>query len=163
MALDMAKYLARFVEEARDHVTKLNEGLVRLEKDPEDAETTNAIFRSAHTIKGSARMMKLTPISEVAHKLEDCLGAVREKKIRYSRELADLLFKGTDAISEMIEKTSAGQELDMDNAALCEELTKAAEGQPVPEGAVPVPAEKTAGPLPVSAPPVQAAAPAPPV
>ena len=156
MALDMAKFLARFVEEARDHVTKLNEGLVRLEKDPEDAETTNAIFRSAHTIKGSARMMKLAPISEVAHKLEDCLGAVREKKIRYSQELADLLFKGIDAISEMIEKTAAGQELAMDNAALCEELMRAAEGQPVP-------LEKTAETLPVSTQPVQAAAPAPPV
>ena len=124
MALDMAKFLARFVEEARDHVTKLNEGLVRLEKDPEDAETTNAIFRSAHTIKGSARMMKLAPISDVAHKIEDCLGAVREKKISYSQELADVLFKGIDTISEMIEKTAAGQELTMDNATLCEELMR---------------------------------------
>jgi len=128
MALDISKFLARFVEEARDHVEKLNEGLVRLEKDPEDAELTNAVFRSAHTIKGSARMMKLAPISEVAHRLEDCLGAVREKKIHYSRELADLLFKGVDAISGMIEKTAAGQELVMDNSALCEELMRAAEG-----------------------------------
>ncbi len=151
MALDMAKFMARFVEEARDHVTKLNEGLVSLEKDPGDAETTNAVFRSAHTIKGSARMMKLTPISEVAHKLEDCLGAVREKKISYSRELADLLFKGIDAISEMIEKTAAGQDLAMDNTALCEELMRAAEGQSVST-------EKTAELLS----PVQAAAPAPP-
>ncbi len=163
MAFDMAKFLARFVEEARDHVEKLNEGLVRLEKDPEDTETINAIFRSAHTIKGSARMMKLTPISEVAHKLEDCLGAVREKKIRYSHELADLIFKGIDAVSEMIEKTAAGQELAMDNTALCEELMRAAEGQPVSPGAVPVPEEKTAEPLPSSTQPVQAATPAPPV
>ncbi len=159
MALDMAKFLARFVEEARDHVAKLNEGLVHLEKDPEDEETTNAIFRSAHTIKGSARMMKLTAISEVAHKLEDCLGAVREKKIHYSQELADLLFKGIDVISEMIEMTAAGQELAVDNAALCEELTRAAEGQPLPGDTVPVPEGKTAGPLPA----VQTAAPAPPV
>ena len=163
MALDMAKFLARFVEEARDHVTKLNEGLVRLEKDPEDAETTNAIFRSAHTIKGSARMMKLAPISEVAHKLEDCLGAVREKKIRYSRELADLLFKGINAISEMIEKTATGQELAMDNTSLCEELMRAAEGQPVSAGEVPVPLVKTAETMPFSTQPVQAAAPSPPV
>src|SRR5208337_2369768 len=163
MALDMAKFLARFVEEARDHVTKLNEGLVRLEKDPEDAETTNAIFRSAHTIKGSARMMKLAPISEVAHKIEDCLGAVREKKISYSQELADLLFKGIDTISEMIEKTAAGQELTMDNAALCEELMRAAEGQPLSGGAVPMPAEKIAETLTVSTQPFQAAEAASPV
>ncbi|MGO9014929.1 MAG: response regulator [Dissulfurispiraceae bacterium] len=163
MALDMAKFLARFVEEARDHVTKLNEGLVRLEKDPEDAETTNAIFRSAHTIKGSARMMKLAPISDVAHKIEDCLGAVREKKISYSQELADLLFKGIDTISEMIEKTAAGQELTMDNATLCEELMRAAEGQPLSGDAVAMPAEKKAETLTVSTQPFQAAEAAPPV
>lgn len=163
MALDMAKFLARFVEEARDHLTKLNEGLVRLEKDPEDAETTNAVFRSAHTIKGSARMMKLAPISEVAHKIEDCLGAVRDKKIAYSQELADLLFKGLDAISEMIEKTAAGQELPVDNDALCAELMRAAEGQPLSGGAVPMPADKTAKTTTVSTQTVQAAAPAPPV
>ena len=154
MALDMAKFLARFVEEARDHVQKLNEGLVRLEKDPEDAETTNAIFRSAHTIKGSARMMKLAPIAEVAHKIEDCLGAVRDKKIHYSQEFADLLFKGIDAISEMIEKTAIGQELAVDHTALCEELTRAAEGIPATGGAVPAPEEKTAEPWPAAAEPI---------
>src|SRR5208282_3118216 len=154
MALDMAKFLARFVQEARDHVEKLNEGLVRLEKDPEDAELTNAVFRSAHTIKGSARMMKLAPISEVAHRLEDCLGAVREKRIHYSRELADLLFKGVDAISGMIENTAAGQEIVMDNAGLCEELMKAAEGQPPA-------AEKKGGPTSSGAPVTSAPAGAP--
>ncbi|HCL81789.1 MAG TPA: hybrid sensor histidine kinase/response regulator, partial [Nitrospiraceae bacterium] len=73
MAFDMAKFLARFVEEAREHVEKLNKGLVFLEKNPDDSETINAIFRSAHTIKGSSRMMKLTHITGVAHKTEDVL------------------------------------------------------------------------------------------
>lgn len=81
MALDMAKFLARFVDEARDHINKLNEGLVRLEKHPEDSDTINDVFRSAHTIKGSSRMMKLNSITEVAHKMEDALGALREKRL----------------------------------------------------------------------------------
>ena len=128
MAFDMAKFLGRFVDEAREHVGKLNEGLVYLEKNPDDSETINSIFRSAHTIKGSSRMMKLGQITEVAHKLEDALGALREKKLKHSKELADLLFRGIDAISDMIEKTSAGQEITVDNSALCEDLAKAAEG-----------------------------------
>ncbi|MEK6655395.1 MAG: Hpt domain-containing protein, partial [Thermodesulfobacteriota bacterium] len=134
MALDMAKFLARFVDEARDHINKLNEGLVRLEKHPEDAETINDVFRSAHTIKGSSRMMKLNSITEVAHKMEDALGALREKKICHSRDLADVLFKGIDCITGMIEKVAAGQELNEDTSALCDELTKAAEGQFVSAG-----------------------------
>ncbi len=50
MAIDMAKFMARFVEEAREHINKLNEGLITLERNPDDAETINAVFRSAHTI-----------------------------------------------------------------------------------------------------------------
>ena len=105
MAFDMKKFIARFVEESREHVTRLNDGLIALEKNPDDSETIHAIFRSAHTIKGSSRMLKLATITELAHKLEDALGALREKKIAHSKELADLLFRGIDAISDMIEKT----------------------------------------------------------
>jgi two-component system chemotaxis sensor kinase CheA len=126
MALDMVKFLARFVEEAREHVSRLNEGLVKLEKDPHDKETVDAVFRSAHTIKGSSRMMKLVPISEVAHKLEDALAAVRDGKIRHSKELADALFKGTDYIAGLVEKTASGQLLDIDTGDICRELSLAA-------------------------------------
>ena len=118
MALDMAKFLARFVDEARDHINKLNEGLVRLEKHPEDSETINDVFRSAHTIKGSSRMMKLNSITEVAHKMEDALGALREKKIGHSRDLANVLFKGIDCIAGLVEKVAASQELNTDTSAL---------------------------------------------
>jgi chemotaxis protein histidine kinase CheA/ActR/RegA family two-component response regulator len=122
MAIDMKKFLARFVEEAREHVIKLENGIVSLEKNPADQETVNAVFRSAHTIKGSSRMMKLTPITEVAHKLEDVLGAVRDNKIKFSKPLSDVMFNAIDAISDMIEKVASGQEINTDNSALCEKL-----------------------------------------
>ncbi|MDP2168722.1 MAG: hybrid sensor histidine kinase/response regulator [Thermodesulfovibrionales bacterium] len=150
MAIDLSKFIARFVEEAREHVEKLNNGLVSLEKNPEDSETVNTVFRSAHTIKGSSRMMKLAAITEVAHSMEDALGALREKRISHSRELADLLFKGIDVISAMIEKVAAGEEIAMDTSALCEKLQGASEGQfskedPLPGIAVkePLTEEKT--------------------
>ncbi|MDP2158341.1 MAG: Hpt domain-containing protein, partial [Nitrospirota bacterium] len=108
MAFDVKKFIARFVEEARDHIEALNRGLVELEKNPGDEENINAIFRAAHTIKGSSRMLKLTAITEVAHKLEDALGELREKRIAHTRELAGLLFRGVDAVSAMIEMVSAG-------------------------------------------------------
>jgi len=129
MALDMAKFLARFVEEAREHIEKLNNGLVHLEKNPDDHETINSVFRSAHTIKGSSRMMKLTSITEVAHKMEDVLGALRDKKIKHSKELADILFKGIDAVTDMIDMVAAKQEITADYAPLCDELARAAEGK----------------------------------
>ena len=128
MALDMAKFLVRFVEEAREHINKLNEGLFTLEKTPDDSKTLNAVFRSAHTIKGSSKMMKLIQITEVAHRMEDVLEALREKKISHSKPLADILFRGIDAISDIVENIAAGREVRADNQALCEELKKASKG-----------------------------------
>ncbi len=128
MAFDIKKFIARFVEEARDHVTKLNDGLIALENSPGDLETIHAIFRSAHTIKGSSRMLKLTAITELAHTLEDVFGAMRDGKIAHSKELADLLFRGIDAISDMIEKTAAGQEITAGCDDLCRELAQTAGG-----------------------------------
>jgi two-component system chemotaxis sensor kinase CheA len=130
MTIDMAKFLARFVEEAREHITRLNQGLFTLEKTPGDSRTLDAVFRSAHTIKGSSKMMKLIRITEVAHRMEDVLDALREKKICYSKPLADLLFKGIDAISEIVENVAAGREVRADNQALCEELERASKGLP---------------------------------
>ncbi|MHB8092249.1 MAG: hybrid sensor histidine kinase/response regulator [Syntrophales bacterium] len=150
MALDMAKFMARFVDEARDHINKLNDGLVRLEKHPEDTETINDVFRSAHTIKGSSRMMKLNSITDVAHKMEDVLGALREKKLYHSRELANVLFKGIDCITVMIDKVAAGQKLDEDTIVLCDELTKAVDGQFASVGgAIPVNSVAAPEPLPI--------------
>ena len=129
MAIDMTKFLVRFAEEAREHINKLNEGLFTLEKTPGDSGTLNAVFRSAHTIKGSSKMMKLSQITEVAHRMEDVLEALREHKISHSKQLADILFKGIDAISDMVENIAAGREVRADNQELCEELKKASKGQ----------------------------------
>jgi len=153
------------VEEAREHLGGLNRGLVELEKNPDDAEIINAIFRAAHTIKGSSRMLKLTAITEVAHKLEDALGALREKRISHSRELAGLLFKGIDAVSTMVEKVSAGEQIVMDTVALCEALALAAEGKlspAPPAGDATVPENAPAPAAAVEQPVVRAESAAPP-
>ncbi|MGC2061371.1 MAG: hybrid sensor histidine kinase/response regulator [Thermodesulfovibrionales bacterium] len=128
MAFDIKKFVARFAEEARDHIEGLNRGLLELEKKPGDEENINAIFRAAHTIKGSARMLKLTAITELAHKLEDALGALREKRITHSRELAGLLFRGVDALSAMVDTVSDGEQTPLVDVSLCEALSQAAEG-----------------------------------
>src|SRR5665647_3968762 len=96
MAFDHAKFLARFVDEAREHCARISDGLLNLEKNPGDAETLNALFRSAHTIKGSSRMMKLLAVAEVAHHMEDVLDALRNGKIGLAPSLSDLLFRTVD-------------------------------------------------------------------
>lgn len=123
-----ARFIARFVEEAREHIGKLNEGLVSLESNPGNMDIVNQIFRSAHTIKGSSKILQLNEINQVSHKLEDALDALRAKKIPESRELFNLIFRAVDVVTGLVDKTEAGETITDDNKALCEELEQAAKG-----------------------------------
>ncbi len=110
MAFDSSKFIDRFVVEAREHCAKITDGLLALDSSPGDAETVNALFRSAHTIKGSARMLKVLGISELAHGLEDVLDAARSNRIAFTRELSALLFQGVDGLVAMLDRVSAGEQ-----------------------------------------------------
>lgn len=161
MAFDHAKFLARFVEEAKDHCARLTDGLLKLESSADDGEMLNALFRSAHTIKGSSRMMKLAGITELAHRLEDVLDAVRGGKLTVSAPLSDLLFKGVDNLSAMLEEVAAGRKAPDAPEALCETLSQAATGASpaaAAEGAEAgkAGAEPTAKTAPATLPPVEA-------
>ncbi|MDQ5911503.1 MAG: two-component system, chemotaxis family, sensor kinase CheA, partial [Pseudomonadota bacterium] len=133
MALDVKKFLGRFVGEARDHVARLETGLTALENGAADGEAINALFRSAHTIKGSSRMLKLASITDTAHQLEEVLGALREGRIVHTPELGSLLMRAVDAILVLVEQVeSIGTELPPPDQALCEALSRAAVGASTP-------------------------------
>jgi two-component system, chemotaxis family, sensor kinase CheA len=131
MVFDISKFIGKFAEEAGDHISKINTSLLEYEKDTENFDLLNQVFRSAHTIKGSARILQLSYISDVAHKLEDVLDALRNKKIPPSKEMFSLFFRTVDAISEMVEKTVAGEADIKDERGICAELEQALEGKSV--------------------------------
>lgn len=129
MALDLGRFIARFVDEARDHIRRLNDGIARLEAGSTDREDVNAIFRSAHTIKGSSRMLRLGPITEIAHRLEDVLGALREGSLCFDAPLAQVLYQGVDAISALVDRlaqTRDGESLPLAQPEVCDALARAA-------------------------------------
>jgi CheY-like chemotaxis protein len=132
MALDMSRFVGRFVEEAREHLTLLQDALLCLEKEPGDEANLYALFRSAHTIKGSAAMLKLKAIAESALPMEDALISLREGKISYSPALGDLLLRATEALVLQVEAAAKGSELAPD-AALCRALSLAATGSSTPD------------------------------
>jgi two-component system, chemotaxis family, sensor kinase CheA len=132
MALDIKKFVVRFIEEARDHINRLNDGLAALESGSADKESINAIFRSAHTIKGSSRMLKLGAITETAHKLEDVMGGLRDGTLPFNPALGQLLYRAVDALAALVDtlaETSDGIHLPPPDAALCAALAQAAAGQ----------------------------------
>ncbi|GAM09096.1 chemotaxis protein CheA [Geobacter sp. OR-1] len=163
MAFDHSKFLARFVDEAREHCSRLNEGLLNLESASGDAEMINGLFRSAHTIKGSAKMIKLAGIAELAHRMEDVLDAVRGERISLSGAASNSLFRGVDALVAMLDRIAAGETSPEAPAALCEELAQAAAAlkTPGPSQAAATPApEQPAAPVKEEMPAVVSPAPA---
>jgi two-component system chemotaxis sensor kinase CheA len=159
MALDISKFIGRFIGEARDHLTRLEAGLAALETQPDDAEAINALFRSAHTIKGSARMIKLLGISANAHRLEDLLGALRAGTRRPESVNLGLLLRGVDAIAAQLDQVEASGGDPPADEALCRALAQAA-GLEEPAAAGSLAAAVPATPLaPATAEPAAASAP----
>jgi len=103
MAIDMKKFIARFVEESRDNIQKFDDGLSQLEADPSDSELVNGLFRSIHTIKGSSRMLKLTNVTDAAHKLEDVLDRLRSGDLIFNSDLRQVTQNSVDMISSQID------------------------------------------------------------
>jgi len=155
MALDLRKFIDRFCGEARDHLTRLETGLAALEGAPDDPEAVNALFRSAHTIKGSARMLKLSGICETAHRMEDLLGALRSGQYRPEPAGIGLLLQGVDAIAAQLDRVAADGGDPPADPALCAALARAAAGAAAPTDAAETPAPAPAlalAPAPTPAP-----------
>lgn len=129
MALDIKKFLQRFIEEARDHLSRLAEGVAALEQGQRDPEQIHGLFRSAHTLKGSSRMLKLEPITVLSHSLEDLLSILREGQLQLTPAVTGLMYQALDQLSDQVERlagTLDAASLAEVDAALCKALSEAA-------------------------------------
>ncbi|MBV9292530.1 MAG: response regulator [Frankiales bacterium] len=90
--------LATFRAEVEERVASLSAGLLQLETHPSPRQVVVGMFRDAHTVKGSARMLGLTGVLQVAHRCEDLLGAIRDERLPVRRDLIDLLLAACDGI-----------------------------------------------------------------
>ncbi|PLX19539.1 MAG: hypothetical protein C0601_01405 [Candidatus Muiribacterium halophilum] len=102
MDFDNSEFIKDFLEEAYEKIEIINDNLLNLEKNPEDENILNEIFRAAHTVKGSAGTMGFESVQNVMHKIENIFDELRKKNLEFSINLNDMLFKGMDAINEMI-------------------------------------------------------------
>jgi len=109
MNLDDA--LQTFIAECRDLLLSMEEALLRIEQTPDDIDTINAIFRAAHTIKGSAGLFGLDGIVAFTHVAESVLDKVRSNELRVSPELVALLLQSGDHMRELVDHIAQGGEL----------------------------------------------------
>ena len=106
---DKSELIEFFLVEAGEHLQNLNAGLLSLEKDPENRGTIDELFRAAHTLKGSAAMMGLQGISDVAHKAEDMLGHFRSGSVPIQKDTMNFLFDAVDAVKLMVDGLASKQ------------------------------------------------------
>lgn len=116
--MDLSQYLGMFLEESREHLQRLNEGLLGLESNPEDSRLINEIFRSAHTLKGMSATMGFNQIAELTHQMENVLQKIRNGEVKVGGGLIDALFRCLDSLETMVETVANGESLEMDLAPL---------------------------------------------
>ncbi|NBB89575.1 MAG: chemotaxis protein CheA [Spirochaetes bacterium] len=99
----MDKFRENFREEAFELLNSLEASLLELENNPENEAEISAVFRSMHTIKGSAAMFGFDHISEFAHEIENMLEFLRDGRISVTDELINLTLKARDHVRELLE------------------------------------------------------------
>ncbi len=97
-----------FIAEAEEHMGILEKGFLELENNPEDLSGIHELFRAAHTLKGSAALVKLHVTSEVAHTMEDLLEEIRDQKVKVTKDIIDWLLHSLDAIKFLIAEVVRG-------------------------------------------------------
>ena len=156
MNAEMEGMLDTYLFETNGLLDRLDEILMEAEKVGEfSTDNVNEIFRIMHTIKGSSAMMELTPISVIAHRIEDLFFFIRDKGIEFLNEdqkkgLFDLMFKSEDYLRGEVGKVEAGEEIDPDitefQSAIEAYLQKLKDGEAGSEGAAPAAGGDTAAP-----------------
>lgn len=122
MSLDLSEALQTFYAEARGLLEDMESSLLRLETEPDDAEAINAVFRAAHTIKGSSGLFGLDDIVAFTHKAENLLDKVRNGDVALNEGLIGLLLSSRDHIAGLIDLAAAEAEMDADTRKTGEAL-----------------------------------------
>lgn len=149
--MDVSQYLEIFIDETSEHVQTLSDCIMVLEKEPDNKDTINEVFRAAHSLKGMAGTMGFKRMQHLTHDMENVFQEVRSDKISVDSAMIDLLFKCLDAIDGYLNNVKASSdEGTEDNEMIIKELNDfiaAANGAPAPVKAAPAeekPAEKEA-------------------
>ena len=116
--------LQDFLVEAGEILEQLQEQLVDLENNPEDADLLNAIFRGYHTVKGGAGFLSLTELVEICHGAENVFDVMRNGQRTLTPELMDIILQATDVVVEMFERVKAQEPLQPADAQLVDTLHK---------------------------------------
>ena len=109
------KFRAKFVEESTDNVHDLEEALFLLEKDMDNKELIERIFRAMHSLKGGGAMFGFNHLSDFTHHLETLFDWVRNGRMKVSTDLISLTFSAIDQINFLLKTGDLTNPEDINN------------------------------------------------
>lgn len=158
---DMDDIVNDFIIETTESLNSLDEKLVLLEKDPDNLDLLNSVFRSAHTVKGAAGFLGFNQMVEVAHNAESILNKLRQGQLKNNPQITDAILKAMDMLKILLchVKEKTGKEEDITGVLTA--LKSAETGgdvsviaaQPMPETNMSAPANNEGAVKEVSPPP----------
>ncbi|WOD37700.1 response regulator [Nodosilinea sp. E11] len=113
---DQKRILGYFIEEAKDHLNTIEQGLLNLAATVDDPEMMNEVFRAAHSVKGGAAMLGLNSIQRTSHRMEDFFKVMKESPMRPDRDLETMLLQIFDGLQEQLEQLQSPFGLTNDQA-----------------------------------------------
>jgi two-component system, chemotaxis family, sensor kinase CheA len=117
MKIDLSQFRQTFMHESADHVVAMEAGLLDLRARPTDIELMNAIFRSAHSIKGGAGSFGLNNLVRFTHALENLLDRLRAMEIPVTEVVIAVLLESVDVLRLLLEAGADGEDGAMPAAA----------------------------------------------
>ena len=152
MAFDMSQFYQVFFEETAEHLANLETLLLEVDRLDPDQEQLNAIFRAAHSIKGSSGTFGFNDMMEVTHVLETLLDRIRKGEQALTEEMVDAFLVAGDVLGGLLAAHKGEGEADAAAMAqICARLQRLCDGEQAP-APVPVAAATPSAPASVTAP-----------
>lgn len=120
--MDLSVYLGAFLDEVDEQLEILEKEVLNLERDSENAETIQNIFRSAHTLKGSSAAMGMEKMKELTHKIENVFDSIRNQQLKVDTGIINTIFESIDMIKNLKEAILEGTIDSVDTLSLYEKL-----------------------------------------
>ena len=108
--MDVSQYLEIFLDESNEHLQTLSDQLIILEKEPDNSDTINEIFRAAHSLKGMAGTMGYKRMQNLTHDMENVFSEVRNGNMEVNSNLVDVLFQCLDALETYVDNIRQTQD-----------------------------------------------------
>ncbi len=117
MTIDISQFFQVFFDEAEELLAEMERLLLAVDMTAPDAEDLNAVFRTAHSIKGGASTFGLSDMSEVTHILESLLDRIRQGQMALTAEHVDAFLAAKDILKMQLDGHRLGAEVDQDAVA----------------------------------------------